>query len=94
MRPFLEISDEQWLQTLQTNVEFVSRDVISRMLERRWGRLLFITSDSIQVPSDAVHYGVSKAAVFALARGIAETIPDSGVTVNSLIPDRQNLLAT
>jgi len=69
------------------SAEFVSRDVISRMLERRWGRLLFITSDSgIQVPSDAVHYGVSKAAVFALARGIAETIPDSGVTVNSLIP--------
>jgi len=57
------------------------------MLQHKWGRILFISSDSgIQVPPEAVHYSVSKAAQFALVRGIAETIPSSGVTVNSLIP--------
>lgn len=89
-RPFLEISDEEWLQTFQTNVlggVRATRHYLPGMTRRRWGRVLFITSDSgIQVPGDAVHYGVTKAAAFALARGIAETIPESGVTVNSLVP--------
>jgi NAD(P)-dependent dehydrogenase (short-subunit alcohol dehydrogenase family) len=90
MRPFLEIKDEEWVQTFNVNVLSgirITRRYLPGMLQRRWGRLLFISSDSgIQVPPEAVHYGVSKAAQFALARGIAETIPDSGVTVNSLIP--------
>jgi NAD(P)-dependent dehydrogenase (short-subunit alcohol dehydrogenase family) len=90
MRPFLEIKDEEWVQTFNVNVLSgirITRRYLPGMLQRRWGRLLFISSDSgIQVPPEAVHYGVSKAAQFALVRGIAETIPDSGVTVNSLIP--------
>jgi NAD(P)-dependent dehydrogenase (short-subunit alcohol dehydrogenase family) len=90
IRPFLEISDEEWLQAFQSNVLSgirVIRRYLPGMLERRWGRILFITSEAgIQIPSDAVHYGVTKAAEFALARGIAETIPESGVTVNSLLP--------
>ncbi|RLP69464.1 SDR family oxidoreductase, partial [Xanthobacter tagetidis] len=37
-------------------------------------------------PEEMVHYGDTKAAQIALARGIAESIPASGVTVNSLLP--------
>ncbi len=90
MKPFLALSDDDWLQTLQTNFLSgvrVTRHYLPGMLDRRWGRILFLASDSgVQIPADAVHYGVSKAAVFAVARGIAESIPASGVTVNSLIP--------
>lgn len=89
-KPFLDVSDDDWLNTLQVNLLSgvrVTRHYLPAMLERRWDRLLFVTSDSgVQIPADSVHYGVSKAAEFALARGIAETIPASGVTVNSLIP--------
>ncbi|GGG92993.1 SDR family NAD(P)-dependent oxidoreductase [Silvibacterium dinghuense] len=89
-KPFLEIEDAEWLRFLETNVLSgvrVTRQYLPGMLERKWGRVLFISSESgIQIPEEMVHYGVTKAAQIALARGIAETIPGSGVTVNSLLP--------
>ncbi|MFT4112192.1 SDR family NAD(P)-dependent oxidoreductase [Silvibacterium sp.] len=89
-KPFLEIEDSEWLRFLETNVlsgARVTRQYLPGMLERKWGRVLFISSESgIHIPNEMVHYGVTKAAQIALARGIAETIPGSGVTVNSLLP--------
>jgi NAD(P)-dependent dehydrogenase (short-subunit alcohol dehydrogenase family) len=56
------------------------------MLARKWGRVIFISSESaIQIPAEMVHYGVSKTAQVAVARGIAESFPASGVTVNSVL---------
>jgi NAD(P)-dependent dehydrogenase (short-subunit alcohol dehydrogenase family) len=56
------------------------------MLERKWGRILFISSESaIQIPAEMVHYGMTKTAQIAVARGIAESFPASGVTVNSVL---------
>lgn len=90
LKPFLEIEDEEWIRFLQANVLSgvrVTRQYLPGMLERKWGRVLFVSSESgIQIPAEMVHYGVTKAAQIALARGIAETIPGSGVTVNSLLP--------
>ena len=89
-KPFLQIDDDDWLRFLQTNVlsgARVTRHFLPGMLERKWGRVLFVSSESgMQIPEEMVHYGVTKAAQIALARGIAETIPGSGVTVNSLLP--------
>lgn len=89
-KPFLEIEDDDWLRFLQTNVLSgvrVTRHYLPAMLKRKWGRVLFISSESgVQIPEEMVHYGVTKAAQIALARGVAETIPGSGVTVNSLLP--------
>jgi NAD(P)-dependent dehydrogenase (short-subunit alcohol dehydrogenase family) len=48
--------------------------------------VIFISSESaIQIPAEMVHYGVSKTAQVAVARGIAESFPASGVTVNSVL---------
>lgn len=89
-KPFLEIDDAEWVRFLDTNVLSgvrVTRQYLPGMLERKWGRVLFVSSESgVQIPPEMVHYGVTKAAQIALARGIAETIPASGVTVNSLLP--------
>jgi NAD(P)-dependent dehydrogenase (short-subunit alcohol dehydrogenase family) len=89
-KPFLDISDEEWLRFLETNVLSgvrVTRHYLQGMLDRKWGRVLFVSSESgVQIPQEMVHYGVTKAAQIALARGIAESIPASGVTVNSLLP--------
>lgn len=89
-KPFLEIDDAEWMRFLDTNVLSgvrVTRHYLPGMLERKWGRVLFVSSESgVQIPQEMVHYGVTKAAQIALARGIAETIPASGVTVNSLLP--------
>ncbi|SDE64660.1 SDR family NAD(P)-dependent oxidoreductase [Terriglobus roseus] len=89
-KPFLEIDDAEWMRFLDTNVLSgvrITRQYLPGMLERKWGRVLFVSSESgVQIPPEMVHYGVTKAAQIALARGIAETIPASGVTVNSLLP--------
>jgi NAD(P)-dependent dehydrogenase (short-subunit alcohol dehydrogenase family) len=56
------------------------------MLKRNWGRIIFISSESaVQIPADMVHYGMTKTAQVAIARGIAETTAGSGVTVNSIL---------
>jgi len=89
-RPFAEISDEEWFRMLDVNVMSgvrLSRHYFPRMLEKKWGRVLFISSETgASTPPDMVHYGVSKTAQIAVARGMAELTRGTGVTVNSVLP--------
>jgi NAD(P)-dependent dehydrogenase (short-subunit alcohol dehydrogenase family) len=56
------------------------------MKQRNRGRIVFISSESaVQIPAEMVHYGVTKTAQVALARGIAETCAGTAVTVNSVL---------
>lgn len=88
-RPFLEIGDADWMRFFEVNVLSgvrMARHYLPRMLERRWGRIIFVSSESaLQIPAEMVHYGVTKTAQSAVARGIAESFPASGVTVNSVL---------
>src|SRR5258706_1214088 len=64
----------------------LARHYVAGMLKRNWGRILFISSESgIQIPPEMVHYGVTKTAQIAVARGIAESVAGTGVAVNSII---------
>jgi NAD(P)-dependent dehydrogenase (short-subunit alcohol dehydrogenase family) len=89
-QPFFEIKDEEWLRFFDVNV--VSGVRLSRlygkgMAERGWGRILFISSESaINIPREMIHYGVTKTAQIAVARGLAIELAATGVTVNSLLP--------
>ena len=57
------------------------------MLQKNWGRIVFISSESgVNIPVEMIHYGVTKTAQIALARGLAETTAGTGVTVNSVLP--------
>jgi len=57
------------------------------MVERGWGRTIFVSSESaVQIPAEMVHYGMTKTAQLAVARGMAESISGSGVTINSVLP--------
>ena len=48
--------------------------------------ILFISSESaVQTPVEMVHYGMTKTAQVAIARGIAESVAGTGVTVNSIL---------
>ncbi|HTY84537.1 MAG TPA: SDR family oxidoreductase [Silvibacterium sp.] len=88
-RPFLEIDDADWRRFFETNVLSgvrITRHYLPQMLEKKWGRVLFISSESgVQTPAEMVHYGMTKTAQIAIARGIAESFPASGVTVNSVL---------
>jgi NAD(P)-dependent dehydrogenase (short-subunit alcohol dehydrogenase family) len=58
-----------------------------QMIERNWGRIIFISSESgYQIPAEMIHYGMTKAAQIAVARGLAETTAGTGVTVNTVLP--------
>lgn len=87
---FFETSDDTWERYWQTNVMSgirLSRAYLPAMQQQGWGRVVFISSESaLNIPADMVHYGVSKTAQLALARGLAKRLAGSGVTVNSVLP--------
>lgn len=90
VKPFLEITDEDWKRFFETNVlsgARLSRIYLPGMLKQNWGRIIFISSESsIQIPVEMVHYGMTKTAQVAVARGIAQSVSGTGVTVNSVLP--------
>ncbi len=89
-KPFVEIPDADWFRFFEVNVMSgvrLSRHYLPGMLKKNWGRILFISSESaVQIPAEMVHYGVTKTAQIAVARGIAESVAGTGVTVNSILP--------
>ena len=89
-KPFAEIPDADWTRFFETNVMSgvrLSRAYMPGMIERNWGRIIFISSESgLQIPKEMIHYGLTKTAQLALARGLAEVSSGSGVTVNSVLP--------
>ncbi|WP_427307832.1 SDR family NAD(P)-dependent oxidoreductase [Cupriavidus sp. H39] len=89
-KAFADITDEDWLRMLEVNVMSgvrLSRHYFPRMLERNWGRVIFMSSEvGAFTPPDMVHYGVSKSAQLAVSRGMAELTKGTGVTVNSVLP--------
>lgn len=88
--PFLEIGDDEWQRYWDVNIMSgvrMSRAYMPQMLERNWGRVVFIASESaLNIPADMVHYGTSKTAMLGLARGLAKMAAGTGVTVNSVLP--------
>ncbi|HEX5866184.1 MAG TPA: SDR family oxidoreductase [Beijerinckiaceae bacterium] len=89
-KPFFAIGDDDWRRFFEINVLSgvrLSRHFTPRMVERGWGRVVFISSESaVQIPVEMVHYGMTKTAQLAVARGLAETVTGTGVTVNSVLP--------
>ena len=90
VRPFAEISDADWRRFFDVNVlsgARLSRLYLPGMLKRNWGRIIFISSESgYHIPAEMIHYGMTKSAQIAVARGLAETTAGTGVTVNSVLP--------
>jgi NAD(P)-dependent dehydrogenase (short-subunit alcohol dehydrogenase family) len=57
------------------------------MRQKDWGRIVFVSSESaVQIPVEMIHYGMTKTAQIAVARGLAESLAGTGVTVNSVLP--------
>jgi NAD(P)-dependent dehydrogenase (short-subunit alcohol dehydrogenase family) len=89
-QPFEQISDEEWFRFFETNVMSgirLSRAYLPYMRGKNWGRIIFVSSESgINIPVEMVHYGMTKTAQLAVARGIAEGVAGTGITVNSVLP--------
>ncbi len=89
VKPFAEISDSDWLRFFEVNVLSgvrLARAYLPGMLKKNWGRIIFISSESAQhIPSEMIHYGMTKTAQVAVARGLAESVAGTGITVNSVL---------
>ena len=89
VKPFTEISDRDWTDMFELNVMSgvrLARGLMPGMLERNWGRIVFIASEqSVKPNPDMLHYAMSKAAQVSIARGLAELTRATGVTVNSVL---------
>jgi NAD(P)-dependent dehydrogenase (short-subunit alcohol dehydrogenase family) len=89
-KPFEQIPDEDWRRFFEVNVLSgvrMSRQYLPGMKQRDWGRIIFISSESgVNIPTEMIHYGMTKTAQIAVARGLAETTKGTNVTVNSVLP--------
>ena len=89
-KPFQAIPDEDWVRFFEVNVLSgvrLTRHYLPCMRSRNWGRVVFVSSESaVQIPTEMIHYGVTKTSQLALARGLAETLVGTDVTVNSVLP--------
>jgi NAD(P)-dependent dehydrogenase (short-subunit alcohol dehydrogenase family) len=89
-KAFEKITDHDWHKIIEVNFFSgmrLSRAYLPAMLNRNWGRIIFISSESgVQIPKEMIHYGVTKTMQIALSRGLAETTIGTGVTVNAVLP--------
>ncbi len=89
-KEFSDITDADWFRFFEVNVMSgvrLARHYLPAMVHRNWGRILFMSSESaVQIPTEMIHYGMTKTAQLAIARGLAESVAGTGVTVNSVLP--------
>jgi len=90
LQDFFDIPDSEWTRFFEVNVMSgvrLSRAYMPGMIERRWGRVLFLSSESgLNIPADMIHYGFTKTAVLSVSRGLAKRAAGTGVTVNAVLP--------
>jgi NAD(P)-dependent dehydrogenase (short-subunit alcohol dehydrogenase family) len=88
-KPALEITDDEWRRYFEINVLAavrLTRAYLPGMRDRGWGRIQYIASDSaVVIPTEMIHYGMTKTALLGVSRGFAKEAAGSGVTVNSVI---------
>ena len=89
-KPFEDIPDADWMRFFDVNVLSgvrLARLCLPAMKRANWGRIIFISSESaVQIPSEMIHYGMTKTAQLAVSRGLAEVVAGTGITVNSVLP--------
>ncbi len=90
LQAFEKISDADWRRFFDANVLSgvrLARLYLPVMRQENWGRIIFTSSESaLQIPAEMIHYGMTKAAQIAVARGLAESVAGTGITVNSVLP--------
>jgi NAD(P)-dependent dehydrogenase (short-subunit alcohol dehydrogenase family) len=89
LKPFAEITDDDWKRYFEVNVMSgvkLSRHILPIMLSKKWGRIIFISSESgVNIPENMIHYGATKTAMLSLSNGLAKLTKGSEVTVNTIV---------
>jgi len=87
---FFETTDKDWYRQFEVNVMSgvrLSKKILLKMLSKNWGRILFVSSEcATLVPGDMISYSMTKAAILAVSRGLAQLTKGTDVTVNTVLP--------
>jgi 3-oxoacyl-[acyl-carrier protein] reductase len=91
IKPFLEISEEEWERTFAVNVKgmfFVCQEALKRMIEQKAGCFVNFASISGKVGGvlAGADYSASKAAVICLTKSLAKVGAPHGIRANSVAP--------
>lgn len=87
---FFDETDEAWQKMFEVNIMSgvrLARHYLARMLEKDWGRIFFIASESgISPAPEMAHYSATKTMQLSISRSLAELTKGSKVTVNAVLP--------
>src|SRR4051812_2072855 len=87
---FWEITPAQWrlFATVHNDAPMaLSRAVVHEMMQRRWGRIVNVTTSlGTMIRAGSPTYGPSKAGLEAFSAIMAKDLDGTGVTVNVLVP--------
>lgn len=87
---FLELSDDDWLETIQVDLMGavrICRAFLPQMLEAGWGRILLTASENaVQPYPEETPYNSCKAGVITLAKGLSKAYSPKGVLINVISP--------
>jgi len=88
--PFLEVSEETWDNTVDTNLRggfLVSQAILPHMVARKRGKLVFMASTNCwDAEAGLGHYNVSKAGLYLLAKTLAREFGPHGINSNAVGP--------
>lgn len=89
LKDFTDLTNEDWYRIFDINVMSsvsLSRKLLPKMLEKNWGRVVFISSESgVNVPEHMIHYGMTKSAMMAISNGLSKLTKGTAVTVNTIL---------
>ena len=90
MAPFWELPLDEWDSAMNVNVTgsfYCARAVVPAMQESKWGRIVNVTSGTVQLGSaNYLHYITSKSAMIGMTRSMARELGPWNVTVNTFWP--------
>lgn len=89
LKDFTDIEDSEWQTMFNINVMTgvrLSRALLPKMLAKKWGRIIFISSESgVNVPANMIHYGMTKSAMLSISNGLSKLTKGTAVTVNTIL---------
>jgi 2-hydroxycyclohexanecarboxyl-CoA dehydrogenase len=87
---FLTMSTEAWQDMLNVNLTGVFHTIqaaLPDMVERKWGRIVTISSNAAQIgANDRAHYAAAKGGVIGLTKALGRELARHGITVNTIPP--------
>lgn len=89
LKNFEDLADEDWYKIFEINVMSavrLSKRLLPQMLEKKSGRIIFISSESgVNIPGNMIHYGMTKAAMMAVSNGLSKLTIGTEVTINTIL---------